>query len=492
MSVFEQSKAVSIPNIMFDSEFVLKFISVDGREVFKAYNVPEILISDLINESKKIIPTPFTVEYKTPSLNHSLYIGMSGFQIEPFRFNTKYNKRSVVSKNSMVYRLGCSVGEIISSHSKRYSKDSSRFIQACILREFIPNHWVGDETSTLNMFSEIDDTDVAKLANLELMNCEPKSLTIKDRMEISSIIAKRFPNYINHNADLSKGRFLLTETQNSYMLEHEFQFKGKTFLNWYDAFLDHIKRAEHFYDGKPRPTLKNHIGDQLKLNRVVAKISELEKANIQLRSADTTGLDSKKVKEIHDLIAENAELLSELRFKRKEYNIRSDRQLVLMNEKYLSCTNKKSYLVKKHLEADIAFLDELRHELIVKKLTNHNAHKEMDGVIKVAFKGVRIDGVAVVQGKIDFAFNPTFINRMYSRNIEAFEGVVKMVFEMPDGKQIWHIPSYVDEDKNRVDTKGLLIHFDQNIFDWMISQEQTRQNMIIQAVLNQHGRVTGE
>lgn len=492
MSVFEQSRAVSISSIKFDSEFVLKFISVDGREVFKAYNVPETIISDLINESKKLIPTPFIVEYKTPSLNHSLYLGMNGFQIDPFRFNTKYNKRSVISKKSMVYRLGSSVGEIVHHHSKRYRKDSSRFIQACVLREFVPNHWVDSEESDFNISSEIDDQDVAKLDTLNLTNCEAALLTVKDRVEISNLISKKFPHCINHNADLSKGRFMLTETQSLYMLEHTFEFRGKTYSNWYDAFLDHIKRAEHFYDGKPRPTLQSHINDQAKLNKVVAKIAELEKATSKLRSTITTNLSSEKVKDLNSQIERNSDLLSELRFKRKEFNIRSDRQIVLMDEKYLSCINKKSYLVEKHLHSDIAFLGKLRKELIAKKLGNEQAHKEMNGVIKVKFQGVRVDGVAVVQGNIDFTFNSTFINRMYSKNIKAFEGVVKIMFEMPDGKQIWHIPSYIDENKKRVDTKGMLIHFDQNVFDWMISQEQTRQNMIIQAVLNQHTKVIGE
>lgn len=492
MSVFEQSTTVDIKDILFDSEFVLKFITADGREIFKVFNLPQHLLNDLINDSKESIPTAFFIEYKTPSLEHPLYIGMNGFQIEPFKFNTKYNKRLVVSKRSMVYRLGEKVGEIISTNTAKYSKHNSRFVQACILREFIPNYWVKDESSAFSMFSKIENKQVVDLEKLGLENIDSKQLALKDRLKIAELMGKKYPEYVNNNTHSAMGRFALTEIQSSYMLEHTFSFKNKTYHNWYDAFLDHIKRAERFYDGTPRPSLKSHMADEDKLKKVIFKISALEKQNTELRSTDISALNESEKQALSLKISTNIEQLSELRFKRKEFNVRSDRQLTLMDEKYLSCSHAKSRLIQKHLQDDILYLNTLRDELLKQRSGNREIHLKMRDVIKVNFKGIKVDGSPAVQGRIDFALNPLFINKLYSRNLKAFESVVKIVFELPDGKKVWHIPTYIHEEGNRVDTKGMLIHFDQTVFDWIVSQEQTRQNMIIQAVLNQHMNVKGD
>lgn len=491
MSVFEQTHSVRIDDIKFDDEFVLRFISIDGREVFKAHNLPSNILPDLVLEAKINIRCPFHIEYKTDTLKTPLYIGLDGFCIEPFRFNTRYSKRSSIGKKGMVYRLGDTVGLIIKKHMQAHNKQTRRFVQSCVLREFFPNHWVRDENCALTMHDQICDHQVVNINDIELEQREAVRLSLVDRLEIQDSLSKKFPVYVGRSIGALKPRKKNTDVQSSFYLPHKFVFRNKSYANWCDAFIDHIKNAEKMFDGKPRPRIQTHIENQNELNRVIKKIQKLENRNIRLIHLESLTSNMQEKAQYKTEITKNTEDLSGLRLKRKEMNIRSDRQLQLLEDKYLFCKSKKSQLIKKNFAADIDFLVNLRNNLLKQKQRNQLFHADMNKKIKVNFEGLRVNGEVAVQGTFDFVCDSHFINKMYSKNISAFEGVVKIMFFMPDGKRIYHTPSYIDDNQKRVDTNGLLIHFDQNVFDWLISQEQTRQNMIIQAVLNQHHKVSG-
>lgn len=483
MSVFEQTQPVNIKEICLDVEYALKVCTPDGKEIFTIRNLPQDKLNALINTVKELVKAPFYIEYKTPTLNAQLFISNNGFCLEPYRFNTRYAKRVVLPKAAMVYRLGETAGAIISKHMKKQDKALRRFVQTCVLLEYVPNLWVSDDNVKLSLTSPLSEASSVEIQSLDIAN---ETAIIPDRakrLEIAGEIAKRFPS------DDTEVKGELTEVQSHFFIDYHFSFNGKEYSNWYSAFIDHIAKYETFYSGKSRPTLSSHLKNQKELEDINSEIRKLEALNKEYRSIIACDYASAGHSNLSDTVKNNQAKLSHLRFKRREFNIRSDRQLNILEERFLLCHSSKSNGIKKAAHADIEKLLKVRAEALSFEELKFESHKKMSKMIKVPFKGYRIDGMMIIEGDIDFKMDTHFINKLYSQNISVFKGVVKLGLEMPDGKVIWHIPSYIESKQRRVDTKGLFIHFDQNVFEWMISQEQTRHNMIIQAVLNQHQKV---
>lgn len=483
MSVFEQTQPLNIQGICFDAEYTIRICCANGKEIITLYNLPADNLEPLILDAKELIAALFYVEYKADSLEQPLYIGHNGFCLSPYLFNTQYVKRAVKPNAAMVYRLGSRVGSIISRYTKKQDKISRRFVQTCVLMEYIPNAWLQSRSDSLPVSKDLSDNTDKQKEVLQGENKLSTPLDQKTRAKIANHIYQRY------GCSKTSAQIQLTNKQKEFFIRGSFSYNGKCYGNWYDAFIDHVKKYESQYKGISRPSLKTHLSNQRELMSVNKQIVTLETTCQELRLKLSVEENGEELARLDGKLQQSMIKLSNLRFKRKEYNVRSDRQLNLLEDRFLLCTTNKSSKILESGEKDIATLTTIRNQLTEKLSQRLNAHKKMNGMIKVPFKGYRIDGKMVLEGDIDFKMDSAFINKLYSDNIAVFEGVVKLSFEMPDQKIVWHIPSYIESNQRRVDGKGLYIYFDQPVFDWLISQEQTRQNMIIQAVLNQHAKV---
>lgn len=504
MAVFEQNRELDYSKATFDKEYALRFTSITNhREIFTAWNVKAEQLAGLIEKAKELIPNQFIVEYHSPYTADPMYIGPNGLMLSPFRFNSQYNP-NIKDDVTHIVRVDSKTHEIIKRFVRETTRQNRFFIQNCLVREFTPNRWVKNRDSA-ELFKTFTSDKNAKTFKTET----PVELTPSIRFEIIKKLQESY-DFISFNNGIFRfsDHYLHAEFYD-YWIEKEFEFEDKSYSNWFDAFLDACLEAERFMTDvrlpiessensifknedlwKPYRTCLQELMDVIQLNKdLEKKISDLKISLFGVSDSAKTQLE----KELKETQAE----ATFARRKRVDLNIRNLRQVNILYRNYMGhfVTQKQNNEVSEEEEAlqfKFSYLEQLRKDLLkeVKKdksviLTSYELH---DAQV------LALDhlGNTIIKGEFQFSMNASFINILYSKNIELFEGVSELIFTLKDGKTVFHFPSYTEQGVARYKMGGVAVKFDVNINKWLSSFFQDPQDLVIQACLNQGERVLAD
>lgn len=504
MTVFEQNRALDYSKAKFDKEYALRFTSITNhREIFTAWNVSVDKLAELIEQAKELIPNQFVVEYHSPNTTDPLFIGPNGLMLTPYRFNSKYNP-NIKNDVTHILRVDDKTLELVKRFVRETTRQNRFFVQNCLVREFTPNRWMKNRENA----KLIKTFHVDKNANT-FETATPEELTPKIRYNIISELQKNFDFISFNNGIFRFSTHYLPDEFYEYWIEKEFEFEDKSYSNWFDAFLDACVEAEKFMSDirLPIETNQNSIfknEDRWKPYRAcLQELMDVIELNKQLEKE----VSDLKIKSLNASASTKAKLESELkevqteatiaRRKRVELNIRNLRQVNILVKNYMN------YFVGKKADSEISteeealqfkfsYLDQLRKDFLKQIKKDQSAVSGSYELHDANVVALNHNGDVVQKGEFQFSMNASFINILYSKNIELFEGVSELVFTLKDGKTVYHYPSYTEQGVARYRMGGVAVKFDVNINTWIAGFYQDPQDLVIQACLNQGEQVLEE
>lgn len=504
MTVFEQNRALDYSKAKFDKEYALRFTSITNhREIFTAWNVSIDQLAELIEQAKELIPNQFVIEYHSPYTTEPLFIGPNGLMITPYRFNSKYNP-NIKDDVTHILRVDKKTLELVKRFVKETTRQNRFFVQNCLIREFTPNRWIKSrENAKLIKTFPIDKN----ATNFEMV--APVELTPQIRYSVITELQKKFDFISFNNGIFRFSTHYLPDEFYDYWIEQEFEFEDKAYTNWFDAFLDACVEAEQFMTDirlpiesnqnsifknedrwKPYRACLQELMDVIELNK------QLEKQVSDLKIKTLNATPQTKAKLENDLKELQAEATTARR-KRVELNIRNLRQVNILIKNYMNLflaknSDEEVSPEKEALQFKFSYLEQLRKDFLKQIKKDQSAilgSYELHDANVVALNHV---GEVVQKGEFQFSMNASFINILYSKNIELFEGVTELVFTLKDGKTVYHYPSYTEQGVARYKMGGVAVKFDVNINAWIAGFYQDPQDLVIQACLNQGEKILQE
>lgn len=504
MTVFEQNRALDYSKAKFDKEYALRFTSITNhREIFTAWNVSIDKLAELIEQAKELIPNQFVIEYHSPYTTEPLFIGPNGLMLIPYRFNSKYNT-NIKDDVTHILRVDDRTLELVKRFVTETKRQNRFFVQNCLVREFTPNRWMKNRENA----KLIKTFPADKYVNsFEIV--APEELTPQIRYNVITELQKKF-DFISFNNGIFRfsTHYLHVEFYD-YWIEQEFEFEDKAYTNWFDAFLDACVEAEKLMTDvrlpiesnensifknvdrwKPYRACLQELMDVIELNKQIEKqISDLKIKSLNANTENKSKLEN----DLKELQIE----ATTARRKRVELNIRNLRQVHILIKNYMNYflaknSDEDTTEEKEALHFKFSYLEHLRKDFIKQIKKDQGAISTSYQLHDANVVALNHMGEVVQKGEFQFSMNASFINILYSKNIELFEGVTELIFTLKDGKTVYHYPSYTEQGVARYKMGGVAVKFDVNIHSWISSFYQDPQDLVIQACLNQGEHVLQE